>query len=367
MRAEPIDILHVIPTYDVGGVERYLLDRLPRLRALGLRVGVCGLRGGALLDDYRAAGVPAYVCGMHGVVDAPRGLVRFAQHLRVLRPRLVHSHLFWSDLAVACTHGAAPRARWISTKHDEARWMSAPSRLLERWMLARVDAVIADSHGVARARAERTPGGPAPRVIYLSAHDPGEIPPAERAAARARFGLSDAALAVGAVARFHRVKGLDVLLDAWRIVEDAVPDAHLVLAGDGPEADALRAQARSLARVHFLGMRRDVENVYRALDVLALSSRSEGFPIAIVEAMSYALPVVATRVGGVDEAVEHDRTGVLVTPESPTALAHALCAVLADASQRALLARNARTAYLARFTPEQEIAALRAVYDEVLA
>jgi glycosyltransferase involved in cell wall biosynthesis len=368
VRAESVDVLHVIPTFDVGGVERYLLDRLPRLRARGRRVAVCGLRGGALLDAYRAAGVPVYVCGMERASDAPRGIMRFAAHLRALQPRIVHSHLFWSDLAVALTRSSAPRARWITTKHDEATWMSAGTRVIERWMARRVDAIVADSRGVERARAALNAGGPPCRVIYLSARDVGPGTPDDRAVARATFELPESGLVYGAAARLHPVKGLDVLMDAWRVVEETVPHAHLLLAGDGPAASSLRAQAAAVhdpARIHLVGLRHDMHNVFRALDVLVLPSRSEGFPVSVIEAMSYGLPVIASRVGGVDEAVSDARTGMLVPAGEARPLAAAMCALAADGARRRALGSAAREEYLARFTPEREIAALLALYDEV--
>lgn len=169
--------------------------------------------------------------------------------------------------------------------------------------------------------------------------------PGERAAARASLELPPEAPVAAVVARLDRVKGVDLLLQAWQSVVGRVPTARLLVAGEGPLRDDLLAQLASSGAqdsVDFLGYREDVPRVLHAADLLVLPSRSEGMPLAALEALGCGLPVVAHAVGGVPELVVDGTNGRLVPPR-PAALAAALADVLSDDVQRERLARGARS------------------------
>ena len=169
---------------------------------------------------------------------------------------------------------------------------------------------------------------------------------------------------VGAVGRLDRQKGFDVLL---RALAD-VPRARLVLVGDGDERAPLERLAAELGlseRVRFEGWREDPRRYLTTFDVFALPSRFEGFPLAIIEAMLARLPVVATRVGSVPEAVADGETGLLVPSDDPPALATALRSLLGDPARRAALGAKGREHALA-FNPAAMARAYERVYDEVL-
>ena len=126
------------------------------------------------------------------------------------------------------------------------------------------------------------------------------------------------------VATLRVEKALEVMISAAAQVIQRFPDAHLVIAGDGPQRESLEAQVTSMGltgHVHFLGERRDVTPLLQTVDVGALSSDWEGMPLFVLECMATGTPVVATNVGGLPEIVEHDRTGLLVPPRDPAALA----------------------------------------------
>ncbi|MFW6089702.1 MAG: glycosyltransferase family 4 protein [Gemmatimonadota bacterium] len=173
------------------------------------------------------------------------------------------------------------------------------------------------------------------------------VPPsaAERAAARAALELPPDVPVVAVVARLDRVKGVDILLDAWPSVVRRVPTARLLVVGEGPLRDDLEARLATHGAVRnsvdFLGYRSDVPHILHAVDLLALPSRSEGMPLAVLEAFACGLPVVAHAVGGVPELVVDGVNGRLV-PLRPAALATALADVLSDAGLRERLANAAR-------------------------
>jgi glycosyltransferase involved in cell wall biosynthesis len=142
----------------------------------------------------------------------------------------------------------------------------------------------------------------------------------------------------------RKEKALEVMLDAHAMLLERMDDVHLVIAGDGPCRPALESQIARLgiaANVHLLGRRSDVDQILKRVDVGALSSDWEGSPLFVFECKAAGIPVVATAVGGVTELVETGRTGLLVPPRDPAALAGAIEQVLSDPALAERLATEA--------------------------
>jgi glycosyltransferase involved in cell wall biosynthesis len=172
---------------------------------------------------------------------------------------------------------------------------------------------------------------------------------------------------VGVVARLEPEKGHPTLLDAWPQVLRSVPDAYLLIVGEGSRREALEAQARHLRiahRVVFTGRRDDVPAVTAALDVAVLPSYREAQGLSILEAMALSRPVVASDVGGIPEMITDGVTGILVPPHDADALASAITRVLQDHSFADMLARAAHDMVHDRFCIQLMVKAIEAIYDE---
>jgi glycosyltransferase involved in cell wall biosynthesis len=171
---------------------------------------------------------------------------------------------------------------------------------------------------------------------------------------------------IGAISTLRRAKRLDVLLDAFPQVLAAVPDATLVIAGEGPEEGALHAQAARLkVPVTWLPFQPPPARYLRGLDVYVLSSGWEAFPIGPLEAQACGVPQVVTDVGGTREAVTAE-TGLVVPPHDPRALAGAIIELLHDPARRAAMSAASRARHAERFTVERMVADTAAVYANVL-
>jgi glycosyltransferase involved in cell wall biosynthesis len=232
----------------------------------------------------------------------------------------------------------------VVTYHgDWVGGFGAPLRRLGVWLqrrrlapriLRRAAAVIALSQESAAASELLRPHAAKLRVIP-NGIDPAQVRPvAGGAALRKRLGVprdAEVAVFLGAL---NPIKGLDVLLDAWASVVEALPAAHLLVLGEGPYRAAYEQQAQALGiagRVRFLGfVHAGKGDHYAAAGVLALPSRSETFPMVILEAGAAGLPVVASDLPPLRAMVEPGRNGLLVPPEDPAALADALARLLAD-------------------------------------
>jgi glycosyltransferase involved in cell wall biosynthesis len=187
---------------------------------------------------------------------------------------------------------------------------------------------------------------------------------------RAQLGLEPAGQVVVLVGRLTRQKGPDILIDAAEMVLARRTGVTFVVAGDGPLRAELEAAVRQRAlgrSVRFLGYRKDVASLFAASDIVAMPSRSEGHPVALLEALALARPVVATRVGGIEDIIVHGESGWLVPPEHPECLADALVALLDDAEMARRLGDAGRRVVQRDCAPERAARRLATVYRTVLA
>ena len=199
------------------------------------------------------------------------------------------------------------------------------------------------------------------------------IDPADRLEVRAELGVADEHVLLGVVGNIIARKGLIYLVRALPRILAAAPQTRLAAIGavkDGPEyCDRVKAEADRLgvaSAIHWAGHRSDVPRVLAGLDVFVLPSLEECFPLSILEAMASARPVVGSAVGGIPEAVDDRRTGALVRPADPDALAEALAPLIADEDLRRRWGRAGRRRVSAEFSAESQAARVEAALASVL-
>lgn len=207
-------------------------------------------------------------------------------------------------------------------------------------------------------------------VIPAGIDVPAELPgPEVRARVRAAWGVGEEEFVAGHVGAFTAEKGQDVALDAAILLTRRLPQARVLLAGDGPlrQAPATAEKVRQAGgRARLLGFVEHLEEFFAGLDLFIMPSRSEAWGLVALHAMAHGLPVVASRVGGLPEIVEEGRTGWLVPPGSPAALAEVIAAAAADRARLGEMGRAARER-ARRFSTEQTVAAIESFYYRLLA
>jgi glycosyltransferase involved in cell wall biosynthesis len=186
---------------------------------------------------------------------------------------------------------------------------------------------------------------------------------------RASHGFSSEDLLFLCVARFYLQKNHKMLIEAFASGPARIPNANLVLAGEGSLRGDIERQARDLgiaAKVHFLGRREDVPEVLAACDVFALASLWEGNPLSVMEAMAAGLPAVVTAVGGVPELVASEKQGIVVPPGDSLALSSALMRLATDPAMRRAMGLAAAKRAQAEFDDRNMVEAYESLYDELL-
>ncbi len=231
------------------------------------------------------------------------------------------------------------------------------ARFLVKFVLDNCDAIIAVSEFLKREALKLGAEEEKIRVIYSGV--PGSGAPAFKPVEK--FELQGRIITF--IGSLVWQKGVDILIRAFRDVKEKFPDAELVLVGDGREKNNLQKISRELGvRANFLGYREDPGSVLEKSAVLVLPSREEGFGLALLEAMAAGVPVVASRVGGIEEIVEHGYNGILVEKENPEELAERIIRVLEDRELREKLIKNGRES-LKKFSWKKMGSEVDAVYE----
>ncbi len=343
-------IVQVIQTLRGGGLETMAVNLAIGLQARGVPSAMLVLDdSGVLQGRLDAAALPYEVLGGARYAE-PRTHLRLARALATLGGDVVHTH-HMAALASAALATRSRGGRLVHTEHAFEYLTEAPRlRRGLRWLSRTTHAFVVIG-GEPQLRYYRdVVGVPADRLrniangVDLSVYQPQDD--AARLALRASLGLPAGPL-VGTVGRLAAVKNQAMLVRAIATLRARGRPVSLALIGDGEERAALEALARDLGvsdLVHLLGWRTDVARVLGCLDVFAMSSWTEGLPMAVLEAMAAGTPVVSTRVGDVPRVLEDGRVGRLVPIDDADALAAALDALFADDAARRALGAAARAA-----------------------
>lgn len=280
-------------------------------------------------------------------------------------PRIVHAHGYTAAVLGALV-AKLSRSRSVYTAHNLLSPQSSrANRLAAAFASKRATRIIAVSNGVKDSLVKA--GADAAKIIVV----PNGVEIIETkaqfdcGAKLAEIGVSPDAAIVLCVARLTPVKGVRFLIEAVPFIKKAIPNAAVIMAGDGPEMKSLKDLNRRLNEddgVVFLGHRDDVPELLCASDVVAIPSVQEGQGLVALEAMAGCRPVVATNVGGLSETITDGVTGLLVAPEDPSALAAALVRVLSDEQLADNLATAGREFVAREMTVEKMISATEAIY-----
>lgn len=352
-------VLYVVPKLERGGAEILLLDLATELRSSARWAPeICALEGGGpLCDEFFARGIPVHCLDFrhrYDVLKAPR--------LAALAARkdydVIHCHLFPSILAGALNQSRL-KARLIASEHSV--WNKRRARFLgrfcDRLIYGRMDRIICVSGPVEKEFRRWLPGLSDKTLVINNGIPIADQPP--RAARNVDI------LFVGNMN--HDAKGVDILLRALALLP--APRPRVLLVGDGRLRPGLEDLSDSLGlaeHVRFAGSAGNVREIMRRAKLFVLPSRWEGLPMALLEAMEAGLPIVASEVGGIPEAIIDGHNGLLTPSQDPAALAGALSRLLKDPAYAESLGDRAREDVRARFSIKVHSRAIQRLYEDLL-
>ena len=365
---ERTTVLHLSTSSGPGGAERMISMLTAGLNQGQFRIIVGLFRPGWLQAECEVRGVRTCVMPLAGLLN----LQWFLACLRLLRKEqvaLIHAHEFSAILCgwiVAMLAGVP----FVATVHGKNYFWEKLRRRMVYRSVSRHGTMVAvsqdlkqfifDKVGVAQNRVQ---------VIYNGVAPAQMVTDEEAQKCKAELEVSGCYPLLGVVGSLYPVKGHRFLLEAMPEILGLWPKARLLVIGRGELEVALKEQVERLAigaNVHFLGMRQDVPRLLSVLDVFVLPSLSEGLSLALLEAMASGKPVVATRVGGNPELIDHGRTGFLVQSEDAKDLAANLLKLLNDSGTMQQFGRQARERVQQYFSIEQVVDRYRDLYARSL-
>jgi glycosyltransferase involved in cell wall biosynthesis len=365
-----LDITHLMEPGQAGGLEQVVEMLAVGHAALGHRVNAVAIlhEGNArppIIDRLIQGGVPVSVVMTSGrSYRAEREMVRAVLEAR--ERGILHSHGYRADVLHLAT-GARLGYATVTTLHGFTGG-DVKNRIYEffqRRACRRADRVVAVSQPIAQRMLKAGVRADHLRTVRNAYAPAGTL--VSRADARSRLGLSPSEWVVAFVGRLSAEKGADILLDAMTNLRDLPIVAAIV--GDGREASALREKSKALgldSMVHWVGAVDQAGSLFSAFDVFALSSRTEGTPIALFEAMHARVPIVAAAVGGVPDVLTTNEA-IMVPSNSPAALAAGIRSVFTDRASAAARTHRAAERLAVEFAPGPWLHRYEDIYAEAMA
>ncbi len=362
-------VLHFIDTTGPGGAETVFLRLAAGLRDRGWPARTVVVGPGWVLDNVRGLGLPVDVLPTHGSLDL-RYLRNLSAVVRRHRIGLIHSHLFGAS-GYASVAGLLTKTPVVATFHGASDVLRhGRGRRLRYGIVSRQARVVCVSESLRRSLSATGLVRKDRIRLIPNGVDAAPFADAEGAPLRAQHGVNSEMVLVGALGNVRSAKDYATLLRAAAVLSE---DTRFVFAIVGERTEPLHGQLLRLRdslgladRVTFWGFREDVPEVMAAFDILAISSATEGFSLAAIQAMAAGKPVVATRSGGPEDIVTDEVDGLLVPVGSPGALAAALRRLADRPDWAATIARRARQTVRERFSLDAMLDGYEALYEEQL-
>lgn len=363
-------ILFVINQLGYGGAERQLLYLIKGLEARGFNSVVCSLTsGGDLFSEFMASGVnPIFLKKVLPRMDLTRG-IRLAALIKHVKPDIVHAFMFTANLYASMANVLQSFALILSERNAQPQkpWLQS---VLEPWIFSRAQGVICNSKAGAKLLLQRRLVKRDKLAVIPNGLEPFASQPVSSEAIRRSLGLSGQAKIVGIFGTIDgKRKGHSTFLHALKKLQNqGAHPIHGLCVGGGPQLDITRHLAQRLrleGRVIFTGPRSDVLELMAATDVIVSSSRWEGMPNVLMEAMAAGKPVVATAVGGTPELVVNKETGFLVEPGDADSMAGRIAELLANSEIAKAMGRAGKIRIEKDFTIDSMVSRTVAVYQKV--
>jgi L-malate glycosyltransferase len=366
----PMTVLQLIGTFDASGAETVVLNLANALHDRRRAVHICTRTGGPLIPYLR--GVTLHTIPKNALFDW-RYLGRLCELVQTLDVDVIHSHLFGNDL-----YGALVAARTgcahICTIHGADSLRSAKRRLAYHVIARMADRIVTVSEALNSRFLSLRCTSDEKVLLIRNGIDFTRVLHSTRNvdSLRRDLGINAGQCVIGAIGNVKRVKGYEVLIQAFAKIHEASHDVVLLIAGafEDPgyrdHLEGLISQLNLGQAVRLLGPRSDVGDLLRLFDIYALPSHSEGTSLALLEAMAAEKPIVATAVGGTPYVIKDGESGLLVPPGDHQALASTVCKLLGDRTLAARLGRSAARIAAETYDLQQMVDRYVNLYDEVI-
>ena len=364
-------IFYLITDLEPGGAENLLLEFCKYISKEEFDISVGYLKGkGGLKKIFKKAGIRVFDLNMRTRIDV-FCLLRLAGFIKSEKFDIVHTHLIDADIFGFFAAKIAGIRRIVSTKHntDDFRKKRTIPMLLDTFVGNKVSMNIAVSNSVREFLIKYQKIKPEKiEVVYNGINIEKFLPRKNKEKAKTGLGLNPKDHVIGLIGRFEKQKGHVYLVEAASKIISDIENVHLVFLGEGSLKKSIQGEVERLklkSQVTFLNLREDVAAVLNAMDILVLPSLWEGLGMVLLEAMAAGVPVLASDVDGIREAVVNNQTGILVPPADSGKLAEQVLALLKDEYLRCTLSKNGRDFVEEKFNINKFVNKMESIYQQL--
>jgi glycosyltransferase involved in cell wall biosynthesis len=374
------NILYVIENIEFGGGERVFSQIIRGLDKERFGVFVASNPGGIFEKKLTEVGIKINPVRMTNRYNL--GIIsRLKKIMKTKDVRIVHSQGGRADFfaRIAARISNVPiiisSMAMLVEGYDVSTLRKSLYVLIDRWTERWVNKFIVLSEAMRRSLIERHKIPPENIVKIYNGIEIEEYNPDlkelknKKLEVRRELGLKNDVSVIGAIGRLVWQKGFEYLIRAAPEVLKKCPEARFLIVGEGPLKNKLILTSEKLNvadRIIFTGLRSDIKEILASIDVLAMPSLLEGLPMVLLEAMAMAKPIVATRIDGITEVLENNKTGLLVPAKNSNALAEALVGILDDKAKANFFGQNAREAAKEKFSVKKMVEQIELAYEKLL-
>ncbi len=323
-----LKVLFVIWSLERGGAERFLVALLKHIDQTKIKPVVCCLNWkGKWSEEVEAAGIEIIALNKKSGLDLG-AFIKLFKLIKTGNFQIVNTHLWTADVMGRVAAFMAKTPVVISTAQNVDVWKTWWHRLIDKILSFKTDRLIAVSEAVKKYYHQKV-GIPSEKIIY--------IPNAVEVEKYSRtvdvkylyneFDLKEQDFILACIGRLTHQKGQAYLLEALHFLRVKYPNLRVLFVGDGEDREKLESMVKQLEimdLVRFVGYRNDINQILKFSHSLILPSLFEGLPLCVLEAMAAAKPIIATNIGGVDELLVDNESGIIVEPQDPGALTKAI-------------------------------------------
>jgi len=372
MESHKIKLLQMPTNFHIGGTERQVVNLALGIDSSRFDLHLACLRNsGELLEELEPLRIPPSEFRI-GPFYSPATLwqgIRLSSHIRRHAIQIVHSYGFYSNVFAVPTARLARTSIVVASIRDTGDVLTPLQRWVQRLVCRLADCVLVNAEAI-RERLIEQGYDPTRIVVIRNGITLARFGKSQKGSAlRRELGLPPAAELVVVFSRLNQMKGIQYFLDAAVTLARSFPDVRFLIVGDGCNRKELEEQAHRVGlgkRAVFTGFRNDVPDLLSEAAVSVLPSLSEGLSNSLLESMAAGVPVVATRVGGNPEVIEHGVTGFLVPPRDSAALAEAIRRLLEDKALAASFGRAGMQRVARLFSIERSVRETESLYERLL-
>ena len=368
---EKIKILQLVEDLSVGGAEKVIAEISQGLNKQNFNVSIwCLSKGGAIAVELQEKGAAVNILGISNYFN-PLNIFKLVFLLKKAQPNIVHTHGYFASVIGRIAAKLACIPVLISHVHSTYWDYTKRNLWIEKYLSRFTSSIICCSKAVKDFVTGHERIDPSKTTVIYNGVDVerfynfNDIP-----AAKKEFGIEPNIPVVGIVSSLTPHKGHKFLLQAAPLILETFPTTIFLFVGDGILMDELYKQAKDLnisTNVIFSGTRNNIPEILNAMDIFVLPSTTrEGLGISILEAMATEKPVVATNIGGIPEVVVNGKTGILVPPQNPEALASAIIDLLKNPEKVQEMGKMGKLRVEEKFTTKKMISEIDSLYRDLL-